>query len=551
MGVTTPTTPRSAASALVETLIEADVGTVFGLPGVHNLPIWEALDGSPIRLVGVRHEQAAVYAADGVYRVSQELGVAITTTGPGAANALGAVGESWSAGSAVLVIATDIATSLRRPGTYRGVLHECEDQEAMFAPVTKATFRAATADEVPIVAAEAVATALTAPSGPVYLELPTDVLVAETAVGTGSIRPGEVAAADSELTAQAAEILATAESPLIWAGGGALRAGAGVELMELARRIGAPVIETYMARGLVESGHPCRVGIAPHFPEVGQLWDEADVVLAVGSDFDGMMTQNWQMPQPRCLISINVKAKDCVKNYVSDLALVGDASRVCGQLLDSLPKANGTRLEPLADRLADIRGRVRSRISAEEPQAGRLLEILEESLPEDANLVVDMCIPGYWVAAAMEIAPPRRLSYPVGWGTLGSAFPTALGTALADSGRTVVVCGDGGFLFAVGELATVKQEDIPMTVVIVDDGGYGMLRYDQAIAGHPRIGTDLESPDFVALAASFGLPTAFARGIDELPAALSEAESKPGPFVVICNAAMSPPETTSPRWPRR
>src|ERR671935_3071792 len=138
----------TGAQRIVELLEAHDVEVCFGLPGVHNLPLWEALRESPIRLVGVRHEQAAAYAADGYARATGRLGVALTTTGPGAANTLGAVGEAWASRSPVLVIATDIPSGLRRPGTYRGVLHETTDQAAMFAPVTKATHRAATPELV-------------------------------------------------------------------------------------------------------------------------------------------------------------------------------------------------------------------------------------------------------------------------------------------------------------------------------------------------------------------------------------------------------------------
>src|SRR5947208_15455558 len=130
----------TGAQLLVQTLEQAGVDVVFGLPGVHNLAAWEALRASPIRLVGVRHEQAAAYAADGYAAGTGRLGVALVTAGPGAANTLGAVGEAWAGGSAVLVIATDIPSTLRRPGVHRGVLHECADQRAMFAPVTKAQF---------------------------------------------------------------------------------------------------------------------------------------------------------------------------------------------------------------------------------------------------------------------------------------------------------------------------------------------------------------------------------------------------------------------------
>src|SRR6185503_15682518 len=131
---------RTGAQLLVAGLEAAGVDVVFGLPGVHNLAAWEALRESPIRLIGVRHEQAAVYAADGFARATGQLGVALVTTGPGAANTLAATGEAWASGSPVLIVATDIPTTLRRPGQYRGVLHECTDQAAMFAPVTKAQF---------------------------------------------------------------------------------------------------------------------------------------------------------------------------------------------------------------------------------------------------------------------------------------------------------------------------------------------------------------------------------------------------------------------------
>src|SRR5947208_4569577 len=134
---------------LIVALLEAEgVEVCFGLPGVHNLALWEALRGSPIRLVGVRHEQAAAYAADGYARATGRLGVALTTTGPGAANTLGAVGEAWASRSPVLVVASDIPSTLRRPGAYRGVLHETTDQAAMFAPVVKAAHRAGVAADV-------------------------------------------------------------------------------------------------------------------------------------------------------------------------------------------------------------------------------------------------------------------------------------------------------------------------------------------------------------------------------------------------------------------
>src|SRR5918911_1557497 len=182
----------SGAQAIVEMLEAEGAEVCFGLPGVHNLALWEALRESSIRLVGVRHEQAAAYAADGYARATGRLGVALTTTGPGAANTLAAVGEAWASRSPVLVIATDIPSTLRRPGAYRGVLHETADQAAMFAPVVKSVHLAHSADAVGPTAALAVDEAVAAPTRPVYLEVSTDLLQAEAPPGTPPPLPAEL-----------------------------------------------------------------------------------------------------------------------------------------------------------------------------------------------------------------------------------------------------------------------------------------------------------------------------------------------------------------------
>src|SRR4051795_1844914 len=172
---------RTGAQVLVAGLEAAGVDVVFGLPGVHNLAAWEALRESPIRLVGVRHEQAAVYAADGYARASGRVGVALVTTGPGAANTLGACGEAWASRSPVLVVATDIPSNLRLRGVHRGVLHECIDQPGMFAPVTKQRFTPSTFAELALATFLAPEAATAAPTRPVYLEIPTDLLSASGA----------------------------------------------------------------------------------------------------------------------------------------------------------------------------------------------------------------------------------------------------------------------------------------------------------------------------------------------------------------------------------
>jgi acetolactate synthase-1/2/3 large subunit len=162
-----------------------------------------------------------------------------------------------------------------------------------------------------------------------------------------------------------------------------------------------------------------------------------------------------------------------------------------------------------------------------------------------------MCIPGYWLGGFHAAPAPRRLTYPLGWGTLGCAFPQSLGAALAGAGPVVSVSGDGGFLFACGELATVAQERLSLTTVIVDDGGYGMLRYDQRRSGAATYGVDLHTPDFVALAMSFGIRAEGVEGLDDaFSRALARHVADPEPSVLVARAALEPPPTTSPRWYR-
>ncbi|MFC4000414.1 thiamine pyrophosphate-binding protein [Prauserella oleivorans] len=540
----------TGAERLADALSELEVDVAFGLPGVHNLPAWNALPAKGIRLLGVRHEQAAGFAADGYARTTGRLGVAVVTTGPGAANTLAAVGEAQASASPVLVLATDIPSTLRRPGTVRGVLHETSDQQALFAPVTKAAFTVDHPDAIASVVRRAGRLALRPQSGPVYVGIPTDFLSQE-ADDPFPAEPTEVLhAVDVADLLRAREVLITAERPLIWAGGGALRAGAGEAVGQLAEKLAAPVITTYASRGIVPPDHPCRASNPVHTPEVGALWDEADVVLAIGTDFDGMMTQNWRMPRPRRLIAVNVDPADAAKNYPPDLLLRGDAREVTERLLAGMPQRPG--LEELSRRLDEIELRVRRRVRKEEPQAAEFLSALGETLPDDAVLVSDMCVAGYWLGGFYRVAAPRKLAYPMGWGTLGFGFPASLGVATAGVGRAVCITGDGGFLYGVGELATAIQENLPITVVVVDDGGYGMLRYDQTRAGLPNEGVDLVTPDFVGLAKSFGIYAdrvdGFGRAFRRLLREFTRADE---PNVLVVSAELSPPLNTSPRWYRR
>jgi acetolactate synthase-1/2/3 large subunit len=537
----------SVARRILEAAAGQGVGRVFGLPGVHNLAFWRETGPDLPEIIGVRHEQTCVYAADGLARATGGPGVALVTTGPGAGNAVGAFGEAAASASPVLLVASEISTALARPGVVRGVLHESRDQAAIFEPLAKAVFRPRTAADAAQQVGEALATALAFPRGPVYLDVPTNVLAQDAP--PVSIAPGRPVVPDDADVARLVELLAVPRRVVLWVGGGAIAAGAQDEVRLLAERLGATVVPTFAGRGVLPPDHPCLVGVPPHEREVADLVASADLLVGIGSGFDGAMTRNWSMTMPPLLANINCSAGEVAKNYQPDVAVVGDARLTLRAVLAALPDVPAdARPEPVAAQVgAATRERLRADDESAEPM--RLLDTLSTVVDKDTVVLADMAIPGYWLAAYGTVLGPRRLQYPMGWGTLGYALPAAIGPACAGL-PTLAVCGDGGFMFATGELATMAQHRLPLTVLVVDDGGYGMLRYDQQHAGDELRGVKLARPDFVRLAESFGIKADLVRDVgaplgDALRGALSAGE----PRVVVLETTLTPPRTTSPRWP--
>jgi acetolactate synthase-1/2/3 large subunit len=518
----------TGGEALVAGLAELGVDVVFGLPGVHNLAAWKGFPGSAVRLVGVRHEQTAGYAADGYARATGRLGVALTTTGPGASNIVTAVGEAWACHSPLLVVATDIPTTARRPGVFRGVLHETTDQASFFRPVTKAQVRVERAEDLHDVLVRAGRLAMIHPRRPVYVEIPTDLLSADVPVPVPEthIPPTRGFLPDREAFPH------SFERPLVWAGGGATASGAGPLVADLCRRLGAPLLTSYGGRGLLAPDDPHLVPLPPHTKEAGDLWDAADLVVVVGSDLDGMNTQGFRQPRPPWVVTVDLAHP---VNVEPDVHLAMDAVAGLSLLLDQAPQRDPWFTRP----------------AGRELYAGPetdFLDAFESGLTEDVVVVADMCIPGYWYGGFGRVRQPRGLAYPIGWGTLGFGFPAGIGAGL--SGRpAVALVGDGGFLFACGDLATVAQEQIPLTTVLVDDGGYGMLAYDFTKDGDTPIGCDLEPPDFVALARAFRVDSREV-ALDELGSAVAQGIASGKPSLLVLKAAYTPPPNTSPRWYR-
>jgi acetolactate synthase-1/2/3 large subunit len=537
------------AGAALDVLAAAGVRTAFGLPGVHNLAFWAALGPGRPAIVGVRHEQTTAYAADGLARATGGLGVALTTTGPGAANAVAAFGEAAASGSPVLLIASEVSTALRRPDGPRGILHEMADQAALFEPLAKAVYRPAT----PLAAVEAVARAaafaMTSPRGPVYVGIPVDVLGAALPDEVRSLPTAVPGAAPTPSPADveaALEELGHARRPALWVGGGAVQSGAADAVAELAGRLGAPVLTTYAARGVLRTGHPLLVDLPVHEPEAEAVLASADLLVALGTAFDGMTTKNWTLPRPPRLLAVNTRPAHLTSGFPADVGVVADVAAFCAAVTVRLRGR-----EPWADAVFAVGPDARRRL-ADDPRTADAIALataVSRAWAGRGPVVCDMAVPGYWVGGYATVEEPRRLQYPVGWGTLGFALPASVGAAAAEQGPVLVVCGDGGAAMAVGELATLVQERLPVTVLLVDDGGYGMLRYDQQVAGEPERGVDLVGPDWLALAQAYGIPGQTAPDTGPgLQAALERAADDGGPRLVLLRAALLPPRTTSPRW---
>ncbi len=504
----------TGGEALAQALRALGVEVVFGLPGS---------PGSGLRLVGAGSEQTAGYAADGYAQATGRLGVARITTGPGAAGIGTAVDEAWACHSPLLVLATGPPTRAQRPES-GGVLPETTGQASLLRPGTKDVVRVERAEQLYEQVVLAGRTALRAPRRPVHVEIPTDLLAAAVP------EPVELFTADPAVFVRYVDDavpreVAAAERPLLLAGGGATASAAAAAVTALAERLGAPVLTSYGGRGLLPPEHPCSVPLPPHAPAARALWDAADLVLVLGSDLDALHAHG--LPRPPRLVTVDLVEPVTPR---PDLWVRGDIARVLQELLGLLPEASRPRW---FDRPS---GRPES-------AAATFLDALESGLPDDAVVITDGCVAGQWYADYGRVRRPRGLVRPAGGGRPGFALPAALGSCL--SGRpTVALVGGSGFLDSCADLATAVQERLPVTVVLVDDGGHALLSHEVDRRGEQPVRTGLEPPDAVALARSFGVP---AREVTapQLAAAVGDGIASRRPNLVLVRARLDPPPTTS------
>lgn len=519
---------RTGGRLVAETLEALGAEVAFGVPGVHALAIWDGLRDSSIRTLGLRTELNAGFAADGYARVSGRPAVLLLSTGPGALVSLAALMEAATSYVPVVAIASQIPRELI--GQRRGYLHELADQAASFAPIVKSAARARSHEEIPALLAEAWIEALTPPTGPVFVEVPVDLLQGETRTATSPTADVAVdkVGATPEQIAEAVRLLDEAERPVLWAGGGLLRSSAWEELAELARRLDAPVATTYMGKGAFPADDPLSVGSGCDEGAFKELLEEADVVLAVGTELGAETTAQYRLTFSGPVIQIDAAPERFGPTYPVH-GLTGDAR----WLLDELLRRVGPRRRDGAARAAAARERIAAGLAEQDREFERgVLETIRAAVPRDAITTWDMTILAYWAASHFPVFEPRTFLYPLGSGTLGYAWPAALGASLAARDTPVLaVVGDGGFLYGIQELAAASQYALNVALLVVDDGGYGILREYQRASFGETTAVDLEEPDFVALARSFGV-RAEQTTADELGVALERALAQDGPSLI-------------------
>ena len=539
----------SVAGAILELLGQHGTTHVFGIPGVHNLPFWDVYSAVAPRIVGVRHEQAAGYAADAYYRTRGVPSAAVVTSGPGTANVVTAFGEAYISGSPVIVLASEVSMGHRVSAGPRGLLHEMVDQGAMFEAFGATARSARTRQEAIASTVLALRDAWGPPAQGSYVGVPTDVLGEEWTAAVPHLPRLPAPGCDPHEVTALAEVIAAARRPILWLGGGVVAAQAEAAARALAHRLGAPVLTSYAGRGLL-AGDPLLVDAPIHEPEVAALLGEADLLLVLGSSFDAMNTKNWRMTLPpvRAVVALG----DLVRRTVDfDVSIDADVALTLTALAEALDES-GVADRPRWTDVTGVRQSVLTRLGAD-PRTASAVEFVGQvdgGWPDDAAIVCDMAVGAYWVGGYSSQPRPRRLVHSVGWGTLGFALPAAIGPAAAGT-PTLAVCGDGGPMFALGELATMAQESLPVTVLVVDDGGYGMLRYDQRVFGHPERGVDLFTPDWAALAGAFGIGTEQVDHAGQVGGALArahEANLRGEPRLVVWPHRLFPPRTQSPRW---
>lgn len=519
------TTAESVGEAVARLLAEHGTEVVFGIPGVHTLELFRGVRRHGLHHVLNRHEQGAVYAADGYARATGRPGVALLIEGPGLANAATAIAQAHHDSVPLLIVSAAPARDRQEAGW--GVLHKLRDQAALMSALTGSSVHVEDPEQLPDALAAAFTSFATERPRPAHIQIPCDVFGQPapglTAAPVATDRP---APASAEI-ARALEILGAARRPVTVFGGGALDAAP--QARELVELLGAPAVMTLNGKGILPDDHPLSLGTSLPTDAVLEELNRADAVLAVGTEFcDVDYYYAPAGPEPTGeVIRVDLDRDQLHTRFAAAAPVHADSALALAALAD------GLRSRPRADdgRAAALRARV-----SWWPEAAPLLGAVEavgRALPRDAIVAVDSTQLGYVGQNVWPAWRPRSWMAPAGFGTLGPALPMAVGASVGEPDRPVVcVCGDGSLFYTVEELATAFDLQARIALILWNNGGYGEMRDEMRKAAIEPIGVDAVAHDWAGIARGFGWRVRRADSLEELEEQVASATQASGPTLI-------------------
>ncbi|MFT3802401.1 MAG: acetolactate synthase large subunit [Burkholderiaceae bacterium] len=525
----------SGAQITVRLLERQGVRLLTGYPGGAILPIYDALGQSTVlRHVLARHEQGAGFIAQGIARVTGEVAVCMATSGPGVTNLLTAITDARMDSIPLVAITGQVPTAMIGTDAFQEV-----DTYGLSIPITKHNFLVSSTEELLDIIPRAFAIAASGRPGPVLVDIPKDVQsrIIEVSAWPEPGRRAQAAPADGAALARAASMIAAAERPILYLGGGVIHAGAAAPATELAEKASLPTVMTLMALGAMPANHPLSLGMLGQHgaPHTNLALEECDLLIAVGARFDDRATGKVSAFCPQAkIIHIDIDPAELDKIKAAHVGIVADVAEALARLLPRVPACSRT----------GWLGRVGA-LKAAHPQSlpGRddprshygLIEAVAACLGDEAIVTTDVGQHQMWAAQAYPLCRPRQWLTSGGLGTMGFGLPAAIGAALAAPDRTVVCfTGDGSILMNLQELVTAAELRANVKIILMNNSALGLVHQQQTLFyGQRLFASEFDAmPDFVSAARAFGIAAVDLDASAHPRAALAEALARPGPCLI-------------------
>ncbi|MEO9944147.1 5-guanidino-2-oxopentanoate decarboxylase [Paraglaciecola sp.] len=527
---------QTCGEALTRLLQAYGVDTIFGIPGVHTIELYRGLKGSPIKHVTPRHEQGAGFMADGYARVTDKPGVCFIITGPGMTNIVTAMGQALQDSIPMLVISSVNRTQQLAMG--EGRLHELSNQLALTSGVSRYSHTLLSVDNLPKVLAQAFAVFSSQRPGPVHIEIPIDVLAQDAS--HLDMQPWPVPQAPApqpDSIKQAVALLSQAKRPVMILGGGAKKVDFAAQ--ELAEKLNMPVVNTCNGKGVMPPDHPLAIGSTPSHPAIREeIERQADVVLAVGTelaetDYDFFFLGDLQIQGK--LIRIDIDSAQLMRNHRPDLPILSDAQQALSAINSGLSAVKTQNIDIVHSRCDTLR---KDTQDMKKTIYRDFFKTITDTLG-DCVIVGDSTQPAYYAQAYYETNNTARYFHSTsGYGTLGYAFPAAIGAKIGAPKLPVIgLTGDGGGQFSLNEIISAVDANVPVIYIVWNNQGHGEIRRFMDDAKVEKNGVDIIPPDYVALAKAMGCNGAHAKSLTELSALLNQAEAYDAPFLIELDEA--------------